>query len=488
MKTENREIIIIGAGLTGLTLAYYLKKKGRTPLVLEKSDRPGGVIQSHAEKGFTYESGPNTGVLSTKEIALLFEDLSQHCTLETGEGGANKRYVMKNGRWEPLPSGLLSAVKTPLFTLKDKFRILGEPFRKPGNNPDESVADMVRRRMGKSFLDYAVDPFISGIYAGDPSRLVTRYALPKLYALEQNYGSFIRGSIKKSREPKSDDEKKATRKVFSVKGGLGNLISALEKEIGRENIRYGVRDLKTAHSGNGFTVSFTTSAGAVPGRDTSGRPVPGGEGPAAGSAGNEAGAAETITMECSRLVSTAGGYALPEILTFIPPAELDPILSLNYAGVVQVAAGYSRWTGTPLDAFGGLVPSREKRQILGILFPSAIFRERAPEGGALLSVFLGGTRNRELITKSDEEITDIALGEIRKTLGAEGEPDLLKVFRYEKAIPQYEISSGERLECIGELEGRYPGLILAGNIRDGIGMADRVKQAGLIADMLTEAR
>lgn len=456
MKRENRDIIIIGAGLTGLTLAYYLKKKGLTPLVLEKSDRPGGVIQSHTENGFTYESGPNTGVLSTKEIALLFEDLSHHCTLETGEGGANKRYVMKRGRWEPLPSGLVSAVSTPLFALKDKFRILGEPFRKPGNNPDESVADMVRRRMGKSFLDYAVDPFISGIYAGDPSRLVTRYALPKLYALEQNYGSFIRGSVKKSREPKSEDEKKATRKVFSVKGGLGKLIAALEKEIGIENIRYGVRDLKTAYNGNGFTVSFTTSE-------------------------------ELINSDCSRLISTVGGYALPEILTFIPPEELDPILSLNYAGVVQVAAGYSRWTGTPLDAFGGLVPSREKRQILGILFPSAIFRDRAPERGALLSVFLGGTRNRELITKSDEEITAIALGEIRKTLGAEGEPDLLKVFRYEKAIPQYEITTGERLECIGELEGRYPGLILAGNIRDGIGMADRVKQARIIADMLTDA-
>lgn len=455
MNKQKKDIIIIGAGLTGLALAYYLKKKGCLPLVLEKAEGPGGVIQSHSEKGFTYESGPNTGVLSTKEIALLFEELSGECTLETGQSGASKRYVMKNGRWEPLPSGILSAVKTPLFTMKDKFRILGEPFREPGSNPDESVADMVRRRMGKSFLDYAVDPFISGIYAGDPSRLVTRYALPKLYALEQNYGSFIWGSIKKSREKKSDDEKKATRKVFSVKGGLGNLIAALEKEIGIENFRYGVRDIKTEYTGNGFRVSFAASG-------------------------------EFINTECSRFVSTAGGYALTEILTFIPPEELDPILSLNYAGVVQVAAGYSKWTGTPLDAFGGLVPSLEKRQILGILFPSAIFNNRAPEGGALLSVFLGGTRNRELITKSDAEITDIALGEIRKTLGEKGEPDLLKVFRYEKAIPQYESSTGERLECIEELEGRYPGLVLAGNIRDGIGMADRVKQAWNIADMITE--
>jgi oxygen-dependent protoporphyrinogen oxidase len=475
MNSVKTDIIIIGAGLTGLTLAYFLVKKGHKPLILESADRPGGVIQTHTEGGFTWESGPNTGVLSNREIALLFEELSGHCTLETGQGGADRRYVMKNGRWEPLPSGLISAVRTPLFSLKDKFRILGEPFRKPGSNPDETVADMVRRRLGKSFLDYAVDPFISGIYAGDPSRLVTRYALPKLYSLEQNYGSFIRGSIKKSREKKSDDEKKATKEVFSVRGGLGNLIAALEKEIGREKIIYGVSGLKAGYTGDGFTVSFTAP----------GQTVSAGDVQASSVSGRESSSGRVSIAGCASLISTAGGYALPEILTFLTREELEPVLSLDYAGVVQVAAGYRRWTGTPLDAFGGLVPSKEKREVLGILFPSAIFRDRAPEGGALLSVFLGGTRNRDLTGKSDEEITAIALGEIRKTLGERGEPDLLRIFRYTKAIPQYEKSTGERLKCIADLEARFPGLILAGNIRDGIGMADRVRQAWKISDMIT---
>lgn len=452
MTTQKHDIIIAGAGLTGLTLAYYLKKQGRSPIVLEKADRPGGVIQTHTENGFTFESGPNTGVLGNKEIALLFEELRDHCTLETGQSGAAKRYVLKNGKWHALPSGLTSAVSTPLFTLSDKFRVLGEPFRKPGGNPDESVAEMVRRRLGKSFLDYAVDPFISGIYAGDPSRLVTRYALPKLYALEQNYGSFVKGSVRKGKEKKSEDDKKATKEVFSVRGGLGNLIAALEKEIGRERIVYGVRDLKTAWTASGFSVSYS---------------------------------GEPQRLECTTFITTAGGFALPDILTFIAPEELAPVTSLQYAGVAQVAVGYNEWKGFPLDAFGGLVPSLERRQILGILFPSAIFAGRAPGNGALLSVFLGGTRNRELVRKSDDEITGIALEEIRKTLYEEGQPDLLKVFRYEKAIPQYEASSGERLECIRTLEQKYPGLILAGNIRDGIGMADRVKQAKSIADMLT---
>ena len=152
-----------------------------------------------------------------------------------------KRYILKNGQWTPLPSGLISAINTPLFTLKDKFRILGEPFRKPGSDPDESVAQLVRRRLGESFLDYAVNPFISGVYAGDPEKLITRYALPKLYALEQNYGSFIKGSIAKARQKKTELEKKATREVFSAKGGLGNLIKALTLKIGKEKILTGFK-------------------------------------------------------------------------------------------------------------------------------------------------------------------------------------------------------------------------------------------------------
>jgi len=454
MNTKHADVVIIGAGLTGLSLAYYLKKNGRSPLILEKSDKPGGVINTQSEHGFIYESGPNTGVLANKEIALLFDELKDLCTLETGNRDSKKRYILKNGRWEALPSGLFSALSTPLFTLKDKLRILGEPFRKPGSDPDESVADMVVRRLGKSYLDYAVDPFISGIYAGDPARLVTKYALPKLYALEHNYGSFIKGSVKKSREKKSDDEKKATREVFSVTGGLGNLINALVSKIGPDSILSGISDLKTEYSKPGFSIILSTPDG------------------------------QHNNILTSDVISTVGSYCLPGIFPFLSSETLSPILDLEYAGVVQVMLGYKKWNGMPLDAFGGLVPSREKREILGILFPSAIFKDRAPEDGALLSVFLGGIKNKAVIGKSDNEIINIVLNEIKKTMMGNNSPDLLEIFRYEHAIPQYEKSTGQRLEALKKTEEQNKGLILAGNIRDGIGMADRVRQARNISDML----
>jgi oxygen-dependent protoporphyrinogen oxidase len=447
MKSRTADIVIAGAGLTGLTLAYSLHKSGKKVIVIEKENRPGGVINTISELGFTFETGPNTGVLSTPELAALFDELKDHCQLEKANQGAKTRYILKKGKLEPLPSGLVSAITTPLFTLKDKFRILGEPFRKKGDDPDESLEQMVLRRLGRSFLDYAVDPFISGIYAGDPATLVTRFALPKLYALEQNYGSFIKGAIKKAKEPKSEAQLKATGEVFSVRGGLVKLISSLAGEIGEERLLTGINGTSIKLHTKGYLVTFT------------------------GSNGDQ----EEILTDS--VITTFGGSGLQKMLPFIPEAAMKPIMSLKYAGVVQVAAGYNLWRGSPLDAFGGLIPSKEKRDTLGILFPSAIFEGRAPLKGALLSAFLGGVKKPEIINKSDDEIISIVLKEIAGTLNEHSQPDLIRIFRYQQAIPQYGKSTGERLDCIQSIQKQYPGLILAGNIRDGIGMADRVKQA-----------
>ncbi|MDR0976961.1 MAG: protoporphyrinogen oxidase, partial [Prevotellaceae bacterium] len=182
------DIAIIGAGLTGLTTAFRLRS--RDLVVLERQPRTGGQIHTHRADGFTFESGPNTGVVSYPEVAELFADLAPACRLEEACPAAKRRLIWKGNRFHQLPSGLASAVTTSLFTFRDKLNILGEPWRPKGTDPDESVGALARRRLGRSFVDYAVDPFLSGIYAGDPDTLVTRYALPKLYNLEQQYGSF----------------------------------------------------------------------------------------------------------------------------------------------------------------------------------------------------------------------------------------------------------------------------------------------------------
>ncbi len=446
MKKDNANIAIVGAGLSGLTTAFYLKKHGFRVHVYEKADRAGGVIKSTHENGFIFESGPNTGSMSRVEAAELFEDLKDDCTLETADESAKARWIWLNGKWCVIPSGLIGGITTPLFSFSDKLRLLAEPFRKRGTNPDETIAELVRRRMGKTFLRNAVDPFISGVYSGDPEKLVTRFAIPKLYNLEQKYGSFIRGGIKKAKEPKSDRDKKATKEVFSAKGGLENLVKALVKHIGEENITLNCNPVfvQTQHS----TYKFEEK-------------------------------------EYTHIISTVGAYAIQKVFPFLPKKKTNAINQMQYAKVTQVSLGFKQWKSIPIKSFGGLVPSAEKRDVLGILFLSSFLKNRAPKGGAMLSVFLGGVRKPEFFDLSDEEILKIVEREVKDMMQLETfDPDVCKIFRYEHAIPQYSFESEQKLAAITSLENEYPGLTLAGNIRDGIGMADRIRQGRNIADNL----
>ncbi|MGM0530383.1 MAG: protoporphyrinogen oxidase [Bacteroidota bacterium] len=448
------DIVILGAGLTGLTLAHKLKNSGKSVLVLEKGERPGGVISTRREDGFLYEEGPNTGVVKYGEVAELFEELEDYCKPHIPDDSVKKRYIWKHDRWEKLPSGLKEGIKTPLFSWKDKFRILGEPFRKPGRNPKETLDDMVRRRMGESFLNYAVDPFILGVYAGDPSLIVPKYALPRLYYLEQDYGSFIGGAVKKKFEKKDEMERKATKSVFSVQGGLSNLTTALYKSAGKDRFLFNVEGIQVKPENKNFEIKFHQ-------REKYGK------------------------IKANHVVSTVGAYEIPGIFPFLDDNEVNEIANLKYAKVVQAAVGFKNWKGPQLDGFGGLVPHIEKRDILGALFMSSFLPERAPDGGQLFAIFMGGIRREALYEKSDQELTSILEKEMKQMFGLnQFQPDLLRYNRYRYAIPQYGKESGKRFETIEKIENQYNGLVLAGNLKDGIGMADRIKQATDIAEVI----
>ncbi len=447
METQNKKAAIIGAGITGLTTAYYLNKAGIDVTVFEKTGHIGGVINSIAENGFLYETGPNTGTLSNIETVQLFRELANDFELEIANDSAKKRLIWKKGKWHPLPSNPISAITTPLFTLYDKFRILGEPFRKPGTDPFETVAALVRRRLGKSFLDYAVEPFISGIYAGDPEYLVTKYALPKLYALEQEYGSFIGGSFKKAKLLKAEKQQGVTKQIFSAKGGLINIINALAKNIGRDKIITNA-DITIEKTPSGYKVD---------------------------------------NQDFTHVITTTNAAELPKLLTFVDNADLYHIINLKYARVAEIAIGFKKWDGMNLDAFGGLVPGKERKNILGALFMSTLFSGRAPEGGALITTFVGGTKNESLLEHTEDEILKIVEKDIVELLGLKKfNPDLLKIFIHNRAIAQYGRDSEQRLQAINKIQKTHENLILAGSIRDGIGMADRIKQATTIAQQIIQ--
>lgn len=457
---EQATVTVVGAGLTGLTTAYWLSRKGISVRVVETKDRIGGQIRTCHQGSYIYETGPTTGSVSTPEVAELMADLAVtsggSCLLETAPDAAKRRLIWKGDRFHELPSGLVSAITTPLFRFSDKLRILGEPWRKRGDNPDESIASLAARRLGRSFVDYAVDPFISGVYAGNPDQLVTRYALPKLYALERDYGSFVRGAFAKMRQPKSDRDRLATKKVFSAKQGLSNIPEAEARLIGMDHIRLGVSQVTVNPCGDRWQTTYTDADG------------------------------NACVVESQWVVTTCGAYNLPDLLPFVSDERMDAISRLVYAPVMEVNVGMPDTYGGDYQAFGGLVPTVERQQILGILFPSACFTQRAPEGGALFSFFLGGIKHPELLDKDDDEIRSLVMHCLHKMLKfpAEAKPDFIHISRHHRAIPQYGADSGRRFEAVASLEHQFPGLVIAGNLRDGIGMGHRITQGAKIANAI----
>ena len=456
------DIVVIGAGITGLTTAFYLDNDKQNFLVLDNRDYPGGVIRTVTEGEFVYETGPNTGVLGSLEAVKLFEQLDGQKSstldyhLEKASPSSKKRFIVKGGKLNIMPMGIAKGIGTKLFTFKDKLRLLFEPFRKKGSNPNETLAEFVTRRMGQSFLDYAINPFISGVYAGDPTMLVTKYAFPKLYNLEQNYGSLIGGSMKlgkvrKKEKAENPDLNKVTRETFSADGGLSNLSYGIYNRVGEERFILSAQKTVVKPVEGGFEVTFIKNG-------------------------------QPSVIKCRRVVNTAGAFAFKELFPFVDDADKEVIAALKYSSVVECAVGFEKWTGVPLDGFGCLIPQKENRKILGVLYMSSLFKNRAPEGGALLSVFMGGIRNLQYLDYSDTQIKSIVAEELTKLYSIpEFEPDLLKVMRHRNAIPQYQADTGNRLEVIEKIEKQFPGLFVGGNMAGGIGMSDRIKQGVALA-------
>lgn len=442
-----KKCVIIGAGLTGVSAAYFLRKKESDFLVLEKNDVIGGTMQSFREGEYVFESGPSTGTISNVTILKLLDELGTKIKVTLGSSVANKRFILKNKKWHALPSSLGTAVRTPLFRVRDKFRILGEPWRKAGTNENETVADMVVRRLGKSFLSHAVDPFVSGVYAGDPNYLVTKYALPKLYNLEHNYGSFVKGTIAKSKLPKTEDEKRIKKNVFSVEGGFSTLINTMADSVGRDRILTSCQNIEINPQGGNYVITFSQNG-------------------------------ESCKVEAEYVVIASNSLSLQSLLPFVPKQKLSACSSMIHAKMVQVALGFDKWEGIKVDGFGGLIPRAEKEDVLGVLYMSTLFENRAPKDGALFAIFMGGMSRPEMVEKSDTEIKEIVKDLFIRLYGVKDfDPDLFRIFRHQTAIPQYGADSKQRFEEVETLMAENPKLFYAGNCMNGIGIADRINRA-----------
>jgi oxygen-dependent protoporphyrinogen oxidase len=442
---------IVGAGISGLAAAHYLASRGIDVQILEKQPRTGGTIETRRRDGFLIDCGPNSALDTTPLLGELFDDLGVTSSREYARDAARNRYIVRDSRLHALPMGPPAFLKSPLFSSSAKLRLLREPFIPPSDpDKDVSLAEFVERRLGREMLDYAINPFVSGVYAGVPESLSVRASFPRLWELEQRYGSLIKGAVKgkreRSREEKKGERSKQTARLFSFTAGMQTVVDALARARG-ESIHVGADTTAVRRTDDGFEVDAT-----VGGRD------------------------RTFKSRALILAIPAHSYAAMPFEFDLPVAER--LAGIDYPPVSMVFFGYeSSPTDVPLDGFGFLVPAKEERGILGTIWNSTLFSNRAPEGGASLTTFVGGSRQPQQALLPEGKLTDVVQADLRDLLLVRREPDVVYIRRWERAIPQYKVGHLDIIRDVEELEAITPGLYLTGNFRGGISISDCVKQA-----------
>lgn len=451
-EQPRRTVVIIGAGITGLTAAYRLHAAGHRVYVLEKNDAPGGVIQTRREDGYLVEAGPNTMLLNDAALLRFLEEIGLGPELLEAAPAARNRYLVRNGVPVPVPMSPAQFVKSPLLSGGAKLRLLAEPLipRAPADR-EESVTQFFARRLGSQVVPRAVNPLVAGIFAGDPDRLSVRYAFPKLYRFDREHGSLVRGAIAARRARRRAGIPKFRARSVSFRSGLRAIIDALVHAVG--DSLYCAANVEAITPGPPWQVRFT----------------PAGEAP------------EEVSADAVLVATPAyATAALP--IRADAAAALEKLDSITYPPVTSVAMGFARdEVSHPLDGYGVLVPAAENFNILGTLFSSSLFPDRAPPGAVLLTTFVGGTRRPDLAGLPPDALRDLVLADLRALLGVTGAPRAMFVHAWPRAIPQYELGYGRIHEVLAATERALPGLFFGGHVRDGASIGDCIRAGWKLA-------
>ncbi len=451
----NKSVCIIGGGISGLCTAYHLQKRGADVTVVEKASEVGGNIRSTREAGYLVEIGPNSLLISPECYALIRE-LGLEAQIVTANPSAKTRYILKNGRLSALPTGPFDLFTTKTFSTKAKLRLFKEPFVGKGIAEDESVADFFRRRLGSEIVEYAVDPFISGIFAGNPEKLSIRNAFPKLFAMERDHGGLLKGGIRTPKKNSANGSvpKEITRTI-SFKDGMQTLPYAIAKTLG-SNVRTNVTVNDIRRTENGRFILETEGS-------------------------------TLDSREFDAVVISSPAHVAASILNGIDRPLAEDLSGIYYPPVAVVSAAFnSSDLSVPLEGFGFLVPRSENRRILGCLWPSAVFDGRAPKGVGLTTTFIGGSRQAELVDLSDTELIDLAMNEIASILGITAEPLFIKLKKWPRAIPQYNLGYESVINAIERFHAANPGMYLSGNYYNGISVGECIKNGAKTANAVAQ--
>jgi oxygen-dependent protoporphyrinogen oxidase len=452
----NKKITILGAGISGLTTAYLLQKKGFDVAVIEKNNRPGGAMESVHEQGFLFDRGPNSLLETVPLIGQLVGELGLEPEVIYANEEGNKRYILRNNQLHALPTSLKAFLQTKLFSTAAKFRLLKEPF--VGRSDDgyyQSIAEFVKRRLGQEFLDYAINPFVAGVYAGRPEKLSVASAFPKLYALEEKYGGLMIGAFKSAKERKKRAEvSKQSAKMLSFKNGMQTLPLALAKHLGNRVLTDSEIISVEKSADEKFIVTYIADG-------------------------------KKSTIVSDAVLSTIPPYGINKLLSNFD-ANIDVVFSkIEYPPVLVCYLVYPKNViGQPLDGFGFLIPEKEKKSFLGAVWSSVIFTDRSDEKHAAFTLFVGGMRNPEIIDEDREKLVARVQDEFEQIMKISGEPFYKSTRFWAKAIPQYNLGYIETENYFDAFEANNPGIFLGGNYRGGVSVGDCIKNAEPTAEKI----
>jgi len=449
---NSKRIAIIGGGITGLTAAWRLHTRGHRVRLFEASDRFGGAVRSKRIDDWLVEAGPNSLHLNSPEVAAVLGELGLKSKTLAANPAAKNRYIVRGGRLCPVPVSSPALLTSRLFSTSAKLRILAELLTRPRvRTNDLSLAAFVREHFGREFANYLLDPFISGIYAGDPEKLSACHAFPLLGELERTYGSLLRGHVTLARQRRARSE--PPQQLISFAEGLQTLTDAFALALPSHTVERRVK-IDLLIPGRAWELTWQRDGGE-----------------------------QTEEADAVILALPAGSLAALRVAGQQPLAALAEI---EYPPVASLFLGFRREDVThPLDGFGLLAPACERRVLLGAIFSSALFPERAPAGHVAITVLAGGTRQPELARFAPDALLSTVMPDLCEWLGVRGQPVFTHHTFWPQAIPQYNLGYGRFLAAMTATEKSYSGLFIGGHVRDGVALGACITSGLRLAERAT---
>lgn len=437
--------VIVGGGISGLSLAWALRARGTPVTLLEASDRVGGHIRSWVEDGFVLEAGPNGFLDRDGAVTRLVEALGIGERLRAAAPSGDRRAVFVRGKVRFLPSRPPQLLVSNVLPWWAKLRLLLEPLSRRGpSGVDESLAHFGRRHFGRHVTETLLDAVQTGIFAGDSDRLSVRAAFPRLHEMERSHRSLLVAAkaMRRSGPPS---------RLLSFEGGLETLPRALGQALG-DTVRVGVQVRALEPAGGGWQVRW-------------------------------AGGDERF----ERVILAVPPHTSAELLRPLDASVASALEAIHTVPISVVHLGWRSGLEPAPQGFGVLVPARERRRVLGVIFVSSAYPFRAPGGGTLLTVLVGGAHGARFAELPDAELVTAVREELETMLGIRSSPDLVRIVRWPRAIPQYEVGHHGRMDAIATALRHHPRLLLAGSGYRGPGVADCVKESLAMAESIAPA-